>query len=372
MSRRARLLIPIFVSLVIQVPASLYWLVTNGASGREIAGVALAIAGPLLLLGTRRFPGPAVLAVSLLASVDFFITQGLGGPPYIALAFAVVGALVRGARVWAWLSVGIVWAGSLTLGLLTGREWSPVGVAVTTFGLLLVFGVGEAMRGRREMMADYRRTVAQRRQSEAQAERVRIARELHDVLAHSLSQINVQAGVGLHLMEKQPDKAAEALASIKETSKTALDEVRSVLGVLRSSDRDPDAPLVPEPDLSRLPGLVASVAPQGIDVTLDSTVQDAPQAVQLALYRIVQESLTNVARHSRAERAAVTLHVEGSEYVLTIDDDGTGLTSGSADDGRGILGMRERAELLGGSLSHSTSPLGGTRVSARIPIKETR
>lgn len=366
------MLIPVVVSLVLQVPSSLYWLLAQGPTPREAVGVFLALAGPLALLGARRFPGPVVLVVSLLGSVDFFITQGMGGPPYFALAFAVVGALVRRARAWAWLSVGIVWAGSLGLGLLLGREWSPVGVAITTFGLLLVFGVGEAMRGRREMLADYRRTVAQRRQTEAQAERVRIARELHDVLAHSLSQINVQAGVGLHLMEKQPDKAAEALASIKETSKTALDEVRSVLGVLRSSDRDPDAPLVPEPDLSRLPGLVASVTSQGIDVTLDSDVENAPQAVQLALYRIVQESLTNIVRHSSAGRAVVSLHLEGADYVLTVDDDGVGLQGESAGDGRGILGMRERAELLGGSLTHSASPLGGTRVSARIPTKESR
>ncbi len=372
MSSRARLLIPVVVSLVLQLPSSLYWLVAHGFTPAEIIGVGLAIAGPLALLGARRFPGPVVLVVSLLGSVDFFITQGMGGPPYFALAFAVVSALVRGARAWAWLSVGIVWAASLALGLALGNEWSPARVAVTTLGLLLVFGVGEAMRGRREMLADYRRTVAQRRQTEAQAERVRIARELHDVLAHSLSQINVQAGVGLHLMDKQPEKAAEALASIKETSKTALDEVRSVLGVLRSSDRDPDAPLVPEPDLSRLPGLVASVTSQGIDVSLDSDVTHAPQAVELALYRIVQESLTNVVRHSGARRASVTLREENGSYLLTVDDDGTGLAGESATDGRGILGMRERAELLGGSLAHSASPLGGTRVSATIPTKEPR
>jgi hypothetical protein len=126
-----------------------------------------------------------------------------------------------------------------------------------------------------------------------QAERVRIARELHDVLAHSLSQINVQAGVGLHLMDKQPEKAAAALASIKETSKTALDEVRSVLGVLRAEGgADPSAPLVPEPDLARLAGLAASVTSQGIDVSLDNRFGAVPQAVQLAVYRIVQESLT--------------------------------------------------------------------------------
>jgi signal transduction histidine kinase len=226
------------------------------------------------------------------------------------------------------------------------------------------------MRTRRENYAEFRRIVAQRKQTEVQAERVRIARELHDVLAHSLSQINVQASVGLHLMEKQPDKAAEALASIKETSKTALDEVRSVLGVLRAEGgQDPSAPLVPEPDLSRLPGLAASVTSQGVEVALHSSVDDAPKSVQLAVYRIVQESLTNVVRHSGAKRATVSIAVSGDDYVVTVGDDGSGVRESSTG-GRGLLGMRERAELLGGTLATGVSPLGGLQVVARIPVKE--
>jgi signal transduction histidine kinase len=266
--------------------------------------------------------------------------------------------------------VGIVWAATLAIGTFAGQDWQPARVAVTTLGILIVFGVGEAIRTRREMLADFRKSVKQRRQSEVQAERVRIARELHDVLAHSLSQINVQAGVGLHLMERQPEKAAEALANIKETSKTALDEVRSVLGVLRSGAHDPDAPLVPEPDLSRLPGLVESVSSQGVKVTLKTTVDDAPQAVQLALYRIAQESLTNIVRHSRATRATITLGIEGGNYHLVVDDNGVGLDTASPGEGRGMLGMRERAELLGGSLEPTRSPLGGLRITATIPVKE--
>jgi signal transduction histidine kinase len=330
----------------------------------------LSILGPLALLGARRFPGPVVLVVSILGSADFFIEDARMGPPFVALAFAIVGALIREARVWAWLSVGIVWAATLAIGTFAGQDWQPARVAVTTLGILIVFGVGEAIRTRREMLADFRKSVKQRRQSEVQAERVRIARELHDVLAHSLSQINVQAGVGLHLMERQPEKAAEALANIKETSKTALDEVRSVLGVLRSGAHDPDAPLVPEPDLSRLPGLVESVSSQGVKVTLKTTVDDAPQAVQLALYRIAQESLTNIVRHSRATRATITLGIEGGNYHLVVDDNGVGLDTASPGEGRGMLGMRERAELLGGSLEPTRSPLGGLRITATIPVKE--
>lgn len=145
------------------------------------------------------------------------------------------------------------------------------------------------MRTRREHYGEYRREYTQRKQSEVQAERVRIARELHDALAHSLSQINVQASVGLHLMDKQPEKASEVLASIKETSKTALDEVRSVLGgPAGRGTAGIRRPLVPEPDLSRLTGLAASVTSQGVEVTLSNSLDAAPQAVQLAIYRIAK------------------------------------------------------------------------------------
>jgi signal transduction histidine kinase len=187
------------------------------------------------------------------------------------------------------------------------------------------------------------------------------------VLAHSLSQINVQAGVGLHLMESQPQKAADALASIKLTSKTALDEVRSVLGILRSG-ANPDAPLVPEPDLSRLAGLAASITEQGVTVTLDNRLDaPPPAAIQLAIYRIVQESLTNVLRHAHATKTTVTLSNDDGEYVVRIADNGSA-TPLASESGRGLLGMRERAELLGGRFSAGPRKLGGFEVIAVIPV----
>ena len=247
----------------------------------------------------------------------------------------------------------------------------------TTLGILIVVGIGEGIRGRRDRMAEFRRRVSQRRQTEVQAERVRIARELHDVLAHSLSQINVQAGVGLHLMDKQPDKAKEALASIKETSKTALDEVRTVLGVLRAEGgADPNAPLLPEPDLSRLPGLAASLTAQGIDVRLDDKLvaDQVPKPVQLALYRIAQESLTNITRHAEGvTRATISLERRDGVYRLEVRDDGRAAGQGAAaaaaseSGGRGLLGMRERAELLGGHLTAGPADGGGFEVVAELP-----
>ena len=370
MSARGRLLVPVILSLILQLPSPLFWLIREGPGSGRLLSLALAIIGPLVLLAARRYPGPVVLVVSLLACADFFVSDPIPGPPYFALAFAIVGALVRRARLWAWLSVGLIWSATVAIGLAVGQEWHPARVALTTLGLLVVFGIGEMMRARREVFAELRRRRAERQQSEVQAERVRIARELHDVLAHSLSQINVQAGVGLHLMGRQPEKAAEALENIKETSKTALDEVRSVLGVLRSGNGSVDAPLLPEPDLARLGALVASMSAHGLEVSLDGVAPDAPQAVQLALYRIAQESLTNVARHAEATRAVVHLGDDGGAALLSVDDDGRGLDPAVPTEGRGLLGMRERAELLGGTLTVSRSELGGTRIEARIPLKE--
>ena len=373
-SRRARLLVPVIISLIVQVPAVFFT-----ARNRSVAplhldtnqfwvALVLAIVGPLALLAARRFPGLTVAVVTAAACLDLFIGAPDGGPIYISLAFAIVGAVVRGARLWAWISVAAGWVISITVSLFAGVSWSPVRIALTTFGILIVFGVAEAVRTRRERYSQIARFRAERQQSEVQAERVRIARELHDVLAHSLSQINVQAGVGLHLMDSQPDKARDALASIKETSKSALDEVRSVLGVLRSEGAQ-DAPLVPEPDLSRLESLAASVRTQGLEVSLTGELADVPQATQLAIYRIVQESLTNVLRHANATRATIELHESDGFYRVTVTDNGTAPPPTEDAEGRGLLGMRERAELLGGTLAAEPVTHGGFRIAASIPVR---
>lgn len=368
--RRATLWIPVVVSFVVQVLGALWSLRFGGLEPSVSLGVlGLAIIGPVALIGARRFPGPVVAVVAVAGTLDLYLNAH-GGPPYVALAFAIVSAIVRGARVWAWASIGVCWITGITVALWLGREdWTPGRIAATTLGILIVFGIGEATRGRRERFAEYRRLARQREQSEVQAERVRIARELHDVLAHSLSQINVQAGVGLHLMDRQPEKAAEALASIKDTSKTALDEVRAVLGALRSEGAS-DAPLVPEPGLDRLPALVAGI--RGVEVTLDDRIESAPKPVQLALFRIVQESLTNVTRHAHASSARVRLWSDAAEFHVEIVDDGGGPTAPASETGgRGLLGMRERAELLGGQLSAGPAEGRGFRVVATIPREQT-
>jgi signal transduction histidine kinase len=379
----ARLLFPVIAALVFQVVTLVVLRhvqsVAGSGPGQPLAlQLAVAVAGPLALLAARRLPGPVVAVVSLAAAVNLFVGPAFGAAPYLALAFAIVSAVVRGARGWAWISVGTAWVASIAAATLLQVSWPGFRIAATTFAILLVFGVSESVRGRRERWAVARARDRDRRASDLQAERVRIARELHDVLAHSLSQINVQAGVGLHLMDSRPDQARDALASIKATSKSALDEVRSVLGVLRAElpgtapggrtdpGSAPDAPLVPEPDLSRLPALVASLAAQGVEVTVGKIPAKIPAGMQLALFRITQESLTNVARHSGARSATVRITDDPAGYTLTVTDDGSGPPTPHTP-GRGMLGMRERAEILGGALTAGAAPAGGFQVHARIP-----
>jgi signal transduction histidine kinase len=254
--------------------------------------------------------------------------------------------------------------------------------------LCLLVGLGEGLRNRRERYREVARAVAARREAAAEAERLRIARELHDVLAHSLSQISVQAGVGLHLFDSRPDKARESLEAIKTTSSQALEEVRGVLGFLRGPDGY--AARSPEPDLARIPTLVETYRKAGLRVSYEADLSSTPSAAaQLALYRIVQESLTNVGRHAQATAVTIRLVQRGGWYVLTVQDDGRGLgsrtdraqtpagdaatdTAGRAGartgGGRGMLGMRERAELLGGRFEVRSPEGGGVLVEARIPV----
>ena len=363
------------ISLIVQLPITVVSVVRADDFGpSSVALILLSIVGPVLLIWARRHPGAIVAVMSAAAAADFLLGYSVISPPYLALAFAIVIAIARGARTWTWISLIVVWEATLLAALLAGIALEPPRIVVTTLGLLLVLGFAESNRRRSEHFAQFQQAFADRRDSEIRAERVRIARELHDVLAHSLSQINVQAGVGLHLMHKQPEQAEAALASIKSSSKEALDEVRSLLGMLRTEgtgDDDIDAasvPPVPEPDLSRLNSLVESVRSQGLEVRLSCEVSaESPTAVQLALYRIVQESLTNIVRHANATHVSVSVGYDDADYLVTIADNGVGIDHSIHDEGRGLLGMRERADLLGGTLILSKSSTGGALVTARIP-----
>lgn len=382
--RALRLWLPVVISFLVQVPAVSFMVARTHDGPGGYVPVVLAMVGPLALIGARRFPGP-VVAVTAVAAAALLLLRPDIGVPHIALIFAIILGIIRGARIWVYSSVGAAWVVTIVAASVLNVTVHPFRIVSTTFGLAVAMAIGEALRARGERFRAHRRAADEQRLTVEQRERMRIARELHDVLAHSLSQINVQAGVGLHLIDSQPDKAAEALANIKGASKNALDEVRTVLGILRSDPADDDraddidndanrsraAPLRPEPDLSSLPALVESYRSHGLEVTFVNTLPGEPSppaATQLALYRICQEALTNVLRHADANSASVFLGVDRGDYVLTVTDDGTSVPRGrTIHAGSGLVGMRERAELLGGTLQITRPDNGGFQVEARIP-----
>ncbi len=358
---------PVVLAALIQVPGIAIAVHSAPGDPLTLALVLMAFASSFVLLVGREHPGPVVVAVGALCAPAVAITVG---PPLavVPLAFAVVGAVVRGARVWAWWTLaGFAIVGPLAAYVVLGSPVAIIRPLIVALVLCLLLGVGEAIRNRRERYREISRTVKARRDAAAEAERLRIARELHDVLAHSLSQISVQAGVGLHLFDSRPEKARESLEAIKVTSSQALEEVRGVLGFLRAEGSP--AARAPEPDLDRIPVLVETYRRAGLEVRYDRELTSSPApAIQLAVYRIVQESLTNVGRHAQARSVSIALTEDGTDYVVEVTDDGRGLPAGG-DEGRGLVGMRERAELLGGRLDVRASEGGGVTVVARIPIR---
>lgn len=387
-ARRFRVIAPALVSALIQlgvVAAQLGRFGHRVDGAQDVGGVVvvftLAAVGPALLVAARKFPGPVALAVVLVSVLALFLALPAEIPPVAAL-IATVYALMVGARVWAVIAVGSALIGILSAALTARIDWSTPRLIIVVLAILVVFRLGESARSRRERFERRRVILAQRRKDAWQQERVELARELHDVLAHSLSQINVQAGVGLHLGATQPDRALEALANVKETSKQALDEVRAVLGIVRSGEQfepSAEAPRAPTPDLAAIPALLAGVGRGGLEVETDIDVARIPSAaVQAAVYRIVQESLTNITRHSTATTAWIRVSDASGELDVSITDNGRPTSGGERRDaqlveGKGLLGMRERTQLLGGSFSAGRTPSdGGFVVSARLPLASTQ
>jgi signal transduction histidine kinase len=206
-----------------------------------------------------------------------------------------------------------------------------------------------------------RTSMVERKRRQAEDERLRIAREVHDVVAHSLAMINVQAGVAAHVADRRPEEAVKALLAIKEASRAALVDLRATLGVLRSGEGT-----APTPSLSRLQELID---PVGKPVEVVGEPGALPTSVDVAAYRIVQESLTNALRYAPDATAITIRFVRDDEQLeLSVSDDGSGGES-SVGSGTGLRGMRERVEALGGELHAGVSPRGGFEVRAVLPIR---
>ncbi|MFI0039413.1 sensor histidine kinase [Streptomyces mutabilis] len=324
------------------------------------------------LLWRQRYPVAVVFGTS--ATTLVYLAAGYPyGPVLVAVALACFSAVVSGHRRAAWSAMATLWAGHALLVHWLYRWLPPSGDSAASWGgeiviatwVVAIVAVSELARTRREQWAKERAERAQAARRRADEERLRIARELHDVLAHSISVINVQAGVGLALLDTDPEQARTALTTIKAKSKEALGEVRQVLDTLRAPG---DAPRTPAPGLDRLPELVEQAASAGLTVEVEGKPPALTPATDLAAFRIVQEALTNVVRHSGSRHARVCLAREGGALRLRIDDDGPATGAEAGGSGNGLAGMRERAAALGGTVEAGPRPDGGFRVLATLPI----
>ncbi|RDG36013.1 sensor histidine kinase [Streptomyces corynorhini] len=338
----------------------------------------LLLAGPVLLLWRHRHPVVCVFGVqaTLLA---YFALGYPYGPVFLTAAVAVFNAIVSGHRRAAWWAVGTLWAGHLVIAHWLYRWLPPPHDRAAPWAQELVAAAlavalcaaAEVVRVRREQWAGRAAERAAARKRRENEERMRIARELHDVLAHSISVINVQAGVGLALLDSDPEQARTALTTIKAASKEALGEVRQVLDTLRAPGA---APRTPAPGLDRLPELVEQAASAGLTVEVVREGEPAalPPGTDLAAFRIVQEALTNVVRHSGSRTARVVLGYAPGRLDLRVGDAGPATGDGAGGSGNGLVGMRERAAALGGTIEAGPRPDGGFGVHAALPLTAER
>jgi signal transduction histidine kinase len=316
--------------------------------------------GAMCVYGSRGYPGGPVYLTML---VGMFGLSSARGPsrawlPAAISTLAVVGASIAGG------------AGSENLVIHTlVLSWAA--------GAVLLGGVARSRRLGREALEERARYLAETREEEARRrvaeERVRIARDLHDSVAHSLASIAVQAGVGAHLLDQRPEEARAALVAIRRASGEALHELRSTLAVLRDgNDRvGAGAPRHPGPGLAELPALVEGSRANGlpIEVSVAGDRRPLPRAVDNAAYRIVQESLTNVLRHAGPARATVAIRYGDDAFEIDVSDDGVGVAGASGPDGHGLAGMRERVTLLGGTFDAGPGSERGFRVHALLPLE---
>jgi signal transduction histidine kinase len=333
------------------------------------------VAAGAALAGRRRWPLGVVAVVT--GALGLYLARGYpGGPVFVCLFVALFSVAMTRSRLVAF-STAAAAAGSLVIiGEVAGTGPGLVHLVFIGWTAAAVF-LGDAVRSHRGHLTALEERAVQLEQSrEGEArrrvaeERLRIAQDLHDSVAHSMAIINVQAGVGAHLFDRDPTRARDALGIIHQTSSEVLDELAAVLRLLRLGGDQP-APTAPTPGPSQLPSLVESVRRSGLAValTVEGELDGVPQPVGLAMYRIVQESLTNVVRHA-GPGANATVVVAGDRaggLTVEVTDDGIGSNCATPGAGVGLLGMRERAAATGGAVRAGPRPEGGFGVTAAWP-----
>ncbi|MFF2168948.1 sensor histidine kinase [[Kitasatospora] papulosa] len=342
--------------------------------------VLLMVLAAVALVLRRRRPVAVLAVTGLLSAVGFLLTDP-PAPVVLSVVIALFTVASRTDRPTTWrvglLTMLVLTVAAMVVGPTPWYSQENVGVLAWTG---LACAAGDAVRSRRAFIDAIReraeraeRTRDEEARRRVAEERLRIARDLHDVVAHHIALVNVQAGVAAHVMDKRPDQAKEALAHVREASRSALNELRATVGLLRQSG-DPEAPTEPAPGLAVLDALVDTFRNAGLPVEVACTDPDSPlpAAVDLAAYRIIQEALTNVRKHAGADaKAEVSVVRVGGTAEITVLDGGGGQDTPPAPadgGGHGLIGMRERVTALGGTLTAAPRYGGGFRVHAILPL----
>ena len=359
----------------------------NAPIPKPSAALLLVAVASIVLVWRNRWP-MAVLAVSTAAVLVYTLLGYVNGAALVAPAAAVyavaTNASVRKALTAAAVALAALLTATAANNPFGSATSGPVVVLPVLFAAACLGGI--AVSNRRAFVASIQARADDEAKRRVDEERLRIARELHDVVAHTMSTINVQAAAAALLLTDRPDEASESLAAIRAASKNGLRELRAILNVLRQAD-DTD-PTSPTPGLAQLDALIAGVNQAGLPTTLDVSGNrlDLDPGADLAAYRIIQESLTNAIRHAGPATAAVRLHYNDDTLLIEVTDTGQGVPgwqagvagTGRADgdqaepwhaaSGHGLAGMGERAAAAGGTLKAGPGPDGGFEVTAAIPV----
>lgn len=341
--------------------------------GREVhlhrltGGVALALLAVMPLLVRRRWP----LAVLILATAATLVEAGVYGPVFPVAAAVAAYTLAEQWPRRGSLTVTTLVAAAVSLAALVVDGYHGALSALVPFALAWVIGDNlgtrraytRALEERADRLEREREAEAARAVAEEQA---RIARELHDVVAHNVSVMVVQAAAANDVFETRPDRARDALRAIEATGRGALVELRRLLGAVRGEYTE----FAPQPGLDRMDELIDAVRSAGLEIELRIDGQPGllPAAVEVSAFRVIQEALTNVLKHSHATRAEIVLRYADTGLDVEVRDDGTGGTVNGGGVGYGLIGMRERVAAFGGSLDAGPVPTGGFAVTARFPL----
>lgn len=362
--------------LLIAVGLAYLWLVNpahvplSGVNGPGIVDVTLVVAANIPVALRRRFPIGVLIAVSLLTLLSIPLVVPVTATGLLVALYTVAANRSRQVSL---IAMGVVAVGYIAvLGIYLGK-WDFVVTGLVAIPGAWVLGAAQRLR-RQYHVALKRRAMQLEREQVQQArlavteERVRIARELHDVLAHHVSVMGIQAAAARRVLIRRPSDAAVALESIEAASRQAMDELHQLVGLLRRDEETGERDLAPQPDLAQLPALVAGMRDAGlaVDLRIEGNQRSLPPAVELSAFRIVQEALTNALQHAGPVHAWVIIRYHDRHDGLDIDviDDGPGPQLQPRSGGNGLVGMRERVNLHGGRLETGPRPEGGFGVHA--------